>query len=61
MTIENIKIGEKFILNDNSYLRIDMDLNNMTVFADFSNLVCVLDLSTYRVVCFHKSTEVTNT
>ena len=61
MTIGDIKIGEKFTVNNNSYLMINMDLNYMTAFAAFIDIACVLDLTTYSVVCFDKSTEVTGT
>lgn len=56
--LADLKIGDKFWFTDRPYLVIDVDLNNMTLHTDFYNLVPVLDLSTYKILCFHKTTKV---
>jgi hypothetical protein len=56
--LEELKIGDKFWFADKPYLVIDIDLNNMTFYTDFSSLVPVLDLATYKILCFSKTTKI---
>ena len=57
MVIKDIKIGEQFIYKNQMYLRIDMNPSTMFLTARYDGIVCALDLSTYKVMCF-KSTEI---
>lgn len=59
MKLGDIKVGQKFWLKDKIYLRIDMDLSTMFISGSKnSNVVCALDLSTYKVMCFSNLWEV---
>ena len=64
MRLGDVKIGEKFYhLNeenksDRMYLRIDMKLASMSLTTIFPDVVCVLDLTTYRVMCLNPEYEV---
>ena len=58
MTLDNVQIGEKFIVNGDSFLRIDFDLSNFSLTKNIKGFVCALDLNTYKIVCFNKSTEI---
>ena len=60
MTLEDIKIGEKFLSNGNSYLKINFDLSKVSLTTKYDGFVCALDLNTYKIVCFNKSTEITS-
>ena len=58
MTLKDLKIGEKFIVNDKSYLKIDFDLN-FSLTTRYEGLVCALDLNTYRLVGFSSNEKIT--
>lgn len=59
MTLKDVKIGEKFIVNDNTYLRIDFDLSNFSLTKNIKGFVCALDLNTYKIVCFNSTEKIT--
>lgn len=52
MVANDVKIGEKFIYKNQEYLRIDMNPSTMFLTARYDGIVCALDLSTYKVMCF---------
>lgn len=64
--IKDLRVGDKFRFPENHpsyhygrpYLIINFSFKNITVFEDLSNLVAVLDLSTYEVKGFNKECEV---
>lgn len=59
MKLENIKIGDKFVYKNKVFLRIDMDLSAM--FANgsaYNGMICALDMETFKVICFSRSTEI---
>lgn len=59
MKLGDVKVGQKFWLKDKIYLRIDMDLSTMFISGSKnSNVVCALDLNTYKVMCFSNLWEV---
>jgi hypothetical protein len=56
--LSELNIGDKFEFGGLPYLVIDMDLNNMTLHTDYSDLRCVLSLLSFKVVCFDKNARV---
>lgn len=58
MKLGDIQIGQKFWFKDKIYLRINMDLSKMYLSGKYNDIVCVLDLSTYKVMCFGDLWEV---
>ena len=55
MVIDDVKIGEKFTYKNQMYLKIDMNPSTMFLTARYEGIVCALDLSTYKVMCFRSS------
>lgn len=55
-----LKVGDKFRfgLYGHPYLVIDMDFKNFSLYTDFSNLIAVLDLVTYKVLGFNGDIKV---
>ena len=51
MNIKDIRVGEKFVCNNNTYLRIDMNPSAMFLNRNYDGIVCALDLKTYKVMC----------
>ena len=66
MRLGDLKIGDKFRFPEGHpnynygrpYLIIDLNFKNMTLYSDFSNLSPVLDLTTYKIMCFSKEFDV---
>jgi hypothetical protein len=58
--VSELEVGDKFRFGfyGHPYLVIDMDFKNFSLHADFSNLVAVLDLVTYKVIGFNGDTKV---
>lgn len=59
MKLSDVKIGDKFILNNRMYLRIDM--NPSVMFKNVQlpyNTVAAVNLSTYKVMCLNGDYEV---
>ena len=56
--LSELNVGDKFWFTDVPYLVIDMDMKNMSLFTDFSNIKMVLCLSTYKVIGFDKNITV---
>lgn len=59
MKLSDVKIGDKFILNNRMYLRIDM--NPSVMFKNVQlpyNTVAAINLSTYKVMCLNGDYEV---
>lgn len=50
-----LSIGDKFWFTDVPYLVIDLDMKNMSLFTDFSDIVFVMCLSTYKIIGFDKN------
>lgn len=50
--------GDKFKRKGNEYLMIDFLPSQCFVSGIFSNFVCAVDLSTYKVICLDKDWEV---
>ena len=58
MRLGDVKVGDKFNLvnatdPNRMYLKIDMNTAIMFATPSLHNLVCALDLTTYKVVCFN--------
>lgn len=64
MKLSEVKIGEKFYYldkdnkSDRMYLRINMTLSQMSLTTHFPDVVCALDLTTYKVMCNNPNDEV---
>ena len=59
MKLGDIQVGQKFWLKDKIYMRIDMNLSTMFASGSkYNNVVCALDLNTYKVMCFSSLWEV---
>lgn len=58
MKMKDIQVGQKLIYIDRMYLRIDMNMSSIVDHHAFDNFICVLDLSTYKVMCLDESWEV---
>lgn len=59
MKLSYVKIGDKFIFNNNIYLRIDM--NPSVMFKNVQlpyDTVAALNLSTYKVMCLNGDYEI---
>ena len=56
--LSDIKIGEKFYVKNNLYLRIDLDLPSTSLTTKYPDVICALDLSTYKIVCMEPDSEV---
>ena len=59
MKLSDVKIGDKFILNNRMYLRINM--NPSVMFKNVQlpyNTVAAINLSTYKVMCLNGDYEV---
>ncbi len=56
--ISNLGPGDKFIFRDLDYLVIDMEPSGFFAGSNITEYVCALDLSTFKVMCFGKDTEV---
>ena len=56
--LSELQIGDKFWFTDIPYLVIDLDMKNVSLFADYSNIKWVMCLSTYKVVGFNKDIRV---
>ena len=56
--LSETKIGDKFFIEDRMYLRIDFEPSKMSLTTKFPELICVLDLVTYKVMCFMKDVKV---
>lgn len=58
MRLGDIKVGQKFSLNDKLYLRIDVDPYILFPIATRNvEVICALDLSTYKVFCLSSTYE----
>lgn len=57
---KELKAGDKFRFGTygHPYLVIDMDFKNQSLFTDFSNLIAVLDLVSYKVIGFNGDIKV---
>lgn len=57
---KELKVGDKFRFGTygHPYLVIDMDFKNCSLYMDFSSLVAVLDLVTYKVIGFNGGIKV---
>lgn len=57
---KELNIGDKFRFGfeGRPYLVIDMDFKNFSPYTDFSSLVAVLDLVTYKVLGFNGDIKV---
>ena len=56
--LSELQVGDKFWFTAVPYLVIDMDMKNVSLFTDYSNIKWVLCLSTYKVVGFNKNIRV---
>ena len=50
----DLKVGDKFIKNTKMYLIIDFKVSDAFLNVKFPNMLCALDLNTYKVLCFDK-------
>lgn len=58
MKAYDVRIGDKFIHKDRMYLRIDMNLSQMSLTTTFPDMICALDLGNYKVMCINSDYEV---
>ena len=56
--LSDLKIGDKFWFADRPYLIIDFNLSQISLTTKYPDVVCVLDLNSYKVLCFEKNTRV---
>ena len=56
--LSELKIGDKFWYNDKLYLIVDLNLSQMSLTTAYPEVTCVLDLCTYKILCFKKDTKV---
>lgn len=56
--LSELQIGDKFWFTDVPYLVIDLDMKNVSLFTDYSDIRWVMCLSTYKVVGFNKDIRV---
>ena len=49
--VKDLKIGDKFIKNNKMYLIVDLTVSHESFYTKFPNLMCALDLNTYKVLC----------
>ena len=56
--LSETKIGDKFFIENRMYLRIDLEPSKMSLTTKFPDLICVLDLCTYKIMCFMKDVQV---
>lgn len=47
--LKELNVGDKFWFADVPYVVIDMDFKNFSSFTDYSNLVPVMSLATYKI------------
>jgi hypothetical protein len=52
--LSDLKIGDKFIKNNKTYLIINLVVSHKSFSTKFPNFMCVLDLSSYKVLCFNE-------
>lgn len=55
MVLENIKIGQKFVYKNKVYLRIDFNLSAISLSGRYDEVICVLDMETFKIMCFSQS------
>ena len=48
--LKELNVGDKFWFTDVPYVVIDMDFKNFSLFTDYSNLIPVMSLATYKIV-----------
>ena len=48
--LKELNVGDKFWFTDVPYVVIDMDFKNFSLFTDYSNLIPVMSLVTYKIV-----------
>ena len=56
--LSELQIGDKFWFSGVPYLVIDLDLKNLSLFNDFSNIKFVMCLSTYKIIGFDRNLKV---
>ena len=56
--LSELKIGDKFWYSDKPYLIVDLNLSQMSLTTAYPEVTCVLDLCTYKILCFKKDTKV---
>lgn len=52
LKLSELGLGDKFIYDDQLYLRIDMDPSHLFKAAKVDNVLVALNLDTYRVMSF---------
>lgn len=56
--LSELKIGDKFWYSDKPYLIVDLNLSQISLGTFYPEVICVLDLVTYKILCFKKDTKV---
>ena len=56
--LTELKPGDKFIYNNTEYMLINFDLAGIFMNRAFTELLCALDLNTYKVIGLYKDWEV---
>lgn len=59
MQLKDVKVGQSYILNNRTFLRIQLDPAKIFHSRIYHHLICALDLSTYKVMCHNPNYEVT--
>ena len=57
MTLGDLGPGDKFIYHNTDYIVIDMEPSGFFAGTNLPEFVCALDLDTYKIMCFSKTTE----
>lgn len=58
-TLTNLKPGDKFIYNGKNYILINITPADLGFYVPTADVLCAVDLETYKVMGFYKSWEVT--
>ena len=56
--LTDLKPGDKFIYDNVPYMLIDFNLSGIFMERAFTELLCALDLNTYKVIGLYKDWEV---
>ena len=58
MLVSDVKIGDKFTHDGKPYIRIDLQLSQMSLTTKYPDVVVALDIDTCKVICIKSDQEV---
>lgn len=56
--LTNLRPGDKFIYNSKSYVLTNITPADLRFYGLATDVLCAVDLETYKVMCFYKDWEV---